>query len=58
VLERFGLLHQVIAFGKDEGTNLITMATTLHFVIDYEPLKIFNVYEGTCYEHVMFKAYQ
>jgi hypothetical protein len=58
VLERFGLLHQVIAFGKYEGTNLITMATTLHFIIDYEPLKILRVYEGTCFKHVMFKANQ
>ncbi len=58
MLEKFGLLHQIITFGKNEGTNLITMATTFHFVIDYEPLKILRVYEGTCSEHVMFKAYQ
>ncbi len=58
MLARFGLLHQVITFEKDESTYLITMATTLHFVIDYEPLKIVMVYEGTCFEHVMFKAYQ
>lgn len=29
------------------GTDLATMATTLHFIIDYEPLKSLRVYEGT-----------
>jgi len=28
----FGLLHQVIAFVKDEGTNLIAMATNVKLV--------------------------
>jgi len=40
-----GLLHWVIAFAKDEGTNLATMATTLHSIINCEPLKILKVYE-------------
>jgi hypothetical protein len=57
-LEKFGLLHQVITFMKDEDTNLATiMATTLHSIINYEPLKILRVYESTCIEHVMAKAY-
>jgi hypothetical protein len=28
----------------------------MHSIIDYEPLKIFRVYEGTCFGHVMSKA--
>jgi hypothetical protein len=36
---------------------MIIMATTLHSNIDYESLKIFKVYEGTYFGHVMFKAY-
>jgi hypothetical protein len=32
------------------------MAIILHSIIDYEPLKVFRVYEGTCFEYVMFKA--
>ncbi len=48
----------MIAFVKDEGTNLATiMATTLHSIIDCEPLKILRVYETTCIGHVMAKAY-
>jgi hypothetical protein len=27
-------------------------------VIDCEPLKVIKVYEGTCFGHVMSKAYQ
>jgi len=32
------------------------MAIILHSIIDYEPLKVNKVYEGTCFEHVMSKA--
>jgi len=53
LLDRFGLLHQVIAFIKNESINLSIMATTLHSIIDYEPLNILRVYEGTCFGHVM-----
>jgi hypothetical protein len=34
------------------------MATIMHSIIDYEPLKILKVYEGTCFGHVMSKAHQ
>ncbi len=44
LLENFGLLHRVINFVKNESTNLATMATTLHFIFDYEPLKSLKVY--------------
>jgi hypothetical protein len=57
-LKRFGLLHHVFAFVKDDDTNLMTMLIILHSIIDCEPLKIFKVYEGTCFGHVMLKAYQ
>jgi hypothetical protein len=33
------------------------MVATLHSIIDYEPLKICRVYEGTCFGHVISKAY-
>jgi hypothetical protein len=56
LLDKFGLLHRVIAFVKDEGTNLSPMGTTLHSIIDCEPLRILRVYEGTRFGHVMSKA--
>ncbi len=37
LLDRFGLLHQVITFVQDEGNNLFAMATIMHSIIDYEP---------------------
>ncbi len=55
LLDRFSLLHRVIAFVKDESTNLSTMAIAFHSIIDYEPLNIHKVYEVTCFGHVMSK---
>jgi hypothetical protein len=37
LLEKFGLLHWVIAFVKNEGTNMTIMKTTLRSIIDCEP---------------------
>ncbi len=56
LLDKFGLLHQVIAFVKDESINVFTMVIALHSIIDCEPLNILRVYEGTYFGHVMSKA--
>jgi hypothetical protein len=58
LLSKFKLVHRVIAFVKDEGNNLTSMASTLCSIIDYQPLRLFNVYEGICFGHVMYKACQ
>jgi hypothetical protein len=34
------------------------MATTLHSIVDYELLNLQQVYEGTCFGCVLFKACQ
>jgi hypothetical protein len=34
------------------------MVAILQSIVDYEPLKLFMVYEGTCFGHVMFKMCQ
>jgi len=34
------------------------MAVALQSIVDYEPLKLLKVYEGTCFRHVMFKVCQ
>jgi hypothetical protein len=41
---------------KDEDSNLGSMATTLQSIIEYEPLKLLQVYEGICVGHVIFKV--
>ncbi len=56
LLEKFRLIHCVIAFKKDEGNNLRSMVTTLWFIIDCEPLKLLQVYRGTYFGHGMFKV--
>jgi hypothetical protein len=38
LLEKFGLIHQVLAFVKNEGSNLASMATTLCSIVDCELL--------------------
>ncbi len=43
---------------KDEGNTLGSMAMTLQFIVDCEPLKMLRVYIGTCFGHVMSKACQ
>jgi hypothetical protein len=40
---KFELMHCVIEFVKDKGSNLTTMAYVLCSIIDYEPLRLINV---------------
>ncbi len=56
LLEKIGLIHRVLAFVQDEGGNLGSMAMTLQSIIDCKLLKILQVYEGTCFGHVMSKV--
>ncbi len=58
LLEKFGLIHYVLAFVRDEGRHLGFMAMTLWFIINYKPLEILWVCECTCFGHVMSKVYQ
>jgi hypothetical protein len=48
----------MIKFVKDEGIDLMSMATTLCFVVDCCLLKLQQVYESTCFGHIMSKACQ
>ncbi len=56
LLEKFGLIHQVLAFVKDDDSNLVSMAIIVHSIIDCELLNLFQVYEGTCFGHVLSKT--
>jgi hypothetical protein len=56
LLEKFGLIHRVLAFVKDEGRNLGSMAMTLQSIVNCKPLNILRVYKGICFRHVMSKA--
>ncbi len=48
--EKFEAMHCVFAFVKDKSSNLTSMATTLHFILNCHPLKLQQVYEGFCYK--------
>jgi hypothetical protein len=48
--EKFETMCCVFAFVKDKNSNLTSMATTLHFILNCHPLKLQQVYEGSCYK--------
>ncbi len=56
LLKTFDLIHCVVVFLKDETINLISIVTTLDYIVDCHLLKLQWVYEGFCCIHVMFKA--
>jgi hypothetical protein len=58
MLEEFGLTSKVLCYVKDEGTNLISMTTTLEFVNSCEALSLLVPFDGACFGHVMSKASQ
>jgi hypothetical protein len=43
---------------KNEGSNLGIVVVALQSIIDCELFKLLRVYEGICFEHVMFKTCQ
>jgi len=43
LFEKFGLIHQVLAFVKYEGSNLASTTTTRHSIIDCELLNLPHV---------------
>ncbi len=46
----------MIVFVKDEGNNLTIMAITLQPITNIKSLKLFQIYEGTYFGHLMFKG--
>jgi hypothetical protein len=51
-------MHHLIAYVKEKGNNWTITTFTLCSSIDFEPLRFIKVHEGTCFEHMMFKACQ
>lgn len=58
MLDTFGLTDWILAFMKDEGSRLQTMAGALRSIVSCSPLELTFVFEGTCFGHVMSKACQ
>jgi len=50
------MMHHVVAFVNDESNNFTSMVISLHSIVYCQPLKLQQIYEGSCFGHVMSKA--
>jgi hypothetical protein len=55
---QFGLRKIIIAYVKNESFSLNAMTFTLKIVVNYETLGLQESFNGTCFWHDFFKAYQ
>jgi len=58
VFAKYELNAQIIAYVKDEGSNLNTMTNALTFVVSCETLGLQTPYVGSCSGHAMSKCDQ
>jgi hypothetical protein len=58
LFDQYGLRNKIIAYVKDEGSNLNTMIIIQNFVVKCEVLGLDEIFQGACFGHVFFKAYQ
>jgi hypothetical protein len=49
------IIVQKLDFLQSEGNKLASMAPTMCSIIDYGPINLPRVYEGTCFGHVFLK---
>jgi len=56
LLNTFGLLVKVIAYVKDERSNLSTLINALTSVISCSPFQLPCHFFGSCFRHVMSKV--
>jgi hypothetical protein len=56
LLDAYGLRNKIIAYVKDEGSNVNTLTNALKFVIKCETLGLEESFQGTCFGHVFSKA--
>ncbi len=56
VLVNHGLNIHVLPYIKDEGSNLVTMTSTLTFVVSCEVLGLLASFVGFCWGHAMLKC--
>jgi hypothetical protein len=54
LLDQYRLKKQVIAYVKDEGSNLIAMTTTLKLVVKHEVLGLDESFQGAYFHHGFF----
>ncbi len=57
-LDVYGLRNKIIAYVKDEGSNLNTLTNASKFVFKCETLGFEESFQGTCFGHVFSKVCQ
>jgi hypothetical protein len=55
LFDQYGLRNKIIAYAKDEWSNLITMIYTLKSNVKCEVLGLDESFRGTCFGHVFLK---
>jgi hypothetical protein len=58
LLDKYGLRKKIVAYVKDEGSNLNVMIVTLKCVLSYESLGLKESFQGIFFGHAFSKACQ
>jgi len=58
ILNAYGLKNKIIAYVKDKGLNLNSLANPLKFVVKCETLGLEKSIQGTCFGHAFSRACQ
>jgi hypothetical protein len=53
---KYDLRKKVIAYVKDEGSNLNIMIVDLKFVVSCDILGLVQSFQGNCFGHAFFKV--
>ncbi len=56
LLDAYGLRNKIIAYVKDEGSNVNTLTNALKSIVKCETLGFENNFQGTCFGHVFFQS--
>jgi hypothetical protein len=58
LLDNYALKRKIIAYVKDEGSNLNTMTTILKSIVCWDKLGLEENFQGVYFGHTFSKAYQ
>jgi hypothetical protein len=56
LLDKYGLKKKIIAYVKDEGSNVNAMTIALKVATNYESFGLEKNFQGTCFGHVFSKS--
>jgi hypothetical protein len=56
LLDKFSLTQKILAYVKDEGSNLQTYANVLNYVVSCVNLAMMEPFDGSCFGHALPKV--